>query len=46
MIFTVLQLKEAYASVRIHLVENTGLLSRSGILFLALLFTHEMTLTE
>ena len=33
-------------SVWIHLVENTGLLSHAGILFLALLLTHEMTLLE
>lgn len=41
-----LQLKEAPGSVRIHLVENPVLLGRSEILLSALLFTHEMTLTE
>lgn len=46
MIVTILQLKEAHISTQIHLVENTGLLSHSGILFLALLFPHEMTLTS
>lgn len=46
MIVTILQLKGAHISTQIHLVENTELLSHSGILFLALLFTHEMTLTK
>lgn len=46
MVCTALQKKEAYRIVHIQLVENTGFLSHSGIVFLALLLTHEMTSTE
>lgn len=46
MTFTVLQLKETSMSVRVHLVENTELWSPSGVIFLALLLTQEMTLIK
>lgn len=39
MFFTVVGLKELHVSVRIHLVQNTELLSHPGILFLASLLT-------